>query len=286
MTFSFSDDCSDCCTSNKLPQLYCQFLETQLGPELERLTLEYETLWEFKPLSSLGQYIQSREELTLMQPFTSNELLNVLEQISNTNFHGNRKILLFDDQISECLGTNMLYTKKIMDVCRSHLLCISSAESLKKKNEDIEKKLKLAVPSELLTQDPTSLFWLHPFYANLLTKNSPEPLYSYTECCTLFLEFCLHSPEHIQNVNDALFEVLPTSKLADSIKFTYFHKDQIPKLLEQITRFIYKPSTLLSVCPNLTFENLPNNQAIFLFIEEQIHQFTKLNPFTAQYVYV
>lgn len=220
-----------------------------------------------------------------MQPFTSNELLNVLERISNTSFHGNRSILLFNDQISECLGTNMLYTKKIMDVCRAHLLCISTAESLKKKNEDIEKKLKLTVPPELLTQDPTSLFWLHPFYASLLTKNSHEPLYTYTECCTLFLEFCLHSPDHIRNIDDSLFEINPKSKLNNTLKMTYFHKDQIPNIMEQITRFIYKPSTLLSVCPKLTFDHLPNNLAIFSVIEEHIHLHTKLNPFTAQWIY-
>ena len=201
------------------------------------------------------------------------------------SYGGNRDILLFDEAVSECLGTHVVYTKRLMDICRPHLLCISPAETLELQNNNIEKKMSLPVPTGLFTEDSTALFWLHPYFAAMLTKHSPKPLYTWSECCNLFLEFCLHSPDHIRNIDDSLFEINPKSKLNNTLKMTYFHKDQIPNIMEQITRFIYKPSTLLSVCPKLTFDNLPNSLSIFSVIEEHIHRHTKLNPFTAQWIY-
>ncbi len=135
----------------------------------------------------MGTYLQNEDEQTLLHPFTENQLLNVLENISHNKMsYGNRDILLFDEAVSECLGTHVVYTKRLMDICRPHLLCISPAETLELQNNNIEKKMSLTVPTGLLTEDSTALFWLHPYFAAMLTKHSPKPLYTWSECCNLF----------------------------------------------------------------------------------------------------
>ncbi len=202
------------------------------------------------------------------------------------NSDGNTDILVLDDELANCFGTSVVYKKNILDHCRPHIFCVMSTETGEIKKKTIETMLRIDVPTELITKDPSSLFWLQPFFASLIAKTHGGPLYTWNECFELFLQFSLHTPEHIINIDENMFEINPTSHLTNLFKFKYFHKDQIPIILQQITRFIYKPTTLLSLCPNLTFDELSSQDPIFSYIEHKIKAHSRLIPFTPHWIYI
>lgn len=243
----------------------------------------------FKPLSTLNNYIKSNSCIDLPKYFTSNQLLTALEYRQNyIESEGNSDILLLDDELANCFGTDIVYKENILHYCRSHIICVNTFETNLLKIKYIEKDLQLQPPTEIITRDPSSLFWLHPFYASIIiSKNPYKPLYTWNELCTLFLKFALCNPDHISNLDDSTFAIQPSSTLTSSFKFKYFHKDQIPLILQQITKFIYKPSCIPTVCSNIDFNGeIATNDPIFSFIEEKIQTQNKLIPFTSQWVYI
>lgn len=240
----------------------------------------------FTPSSTLADYVHQKNH-TLNQFFTPNELIATLEQIAMLNYMyspGNSDIIVLDDDLSHCFGSEIIHKKDLYSLCLPYVTRVHSSKALSLKNATIANEFYVDPCTELVTQDPSSLFWMHPLFTPFI-KGNRRPIYSWNELCALFLDFALNTPTQITKINETMFSINPDSDLTHHFKFTYFHQSQIPDILKEICRFLGKPSNLLTLCRDLKFSNLSPEDPVIHFIEDNI-QNNKMIPFIASSIYI
>lgn len=267
--------------------MYLHWLEVQLCPELERLTEEYNTWWSFPPTSELADYIRSQlGDYYLQKYFTSNELLRGLDSIAVKNcmyLPGNENIMILNGPLFHCFETEVVYKKNLLDHCRPHL-CRPNLDTMEQLNlKHINNELYVETSTDLITQDPTSLFWLHPSFTSIVNQRKKD-LYTWSELCTYFYNFIHTDKENIIPMDGEIFSFKKDSRLAQAFQFSHFHKDQIPDILTKITRLISKTSNLLTLCEHVNFDPSVDNRTIS-FIEECI-QHNNMTPFIPTIIYI
>jgi hypothetical protein len=83
-----------------------------------------------------------------------------------------------------------------------------------------------------------------------------------------------------------MFQILSNCAFADNLSFTFFHADQVPVILKQITKFLGKSNTILTLCSDLHFCDISLHDTVIFWIEEMITKNYDAMPTQSSYVYL
>jgi hypothetical protein len=217
--------------------------------------------------------------------FRPAQLFEALESIASDNQmyeHGNSDIIKTDQKLYECFKTWTLYKPDLYKYCLPHVNIVNS-KCLELKNKHIYTEFYTESPVDIIFEDPSSLFWVHPLINSVIFKNA-KITYTWKECCEKFYEFVKNSEGHIISKHDSLFLINEKSILTSILKFSIFHRSQIPEILKQLTCFLGKSNTLLTLCHNLSFTHLNIDPSLLKFLEEIISNNNNLTPYINPYV--
>ena len=245
---------------------------------------KYSEWWSFKIFSPLGEYVNGR----LSSYFRPEELIDLLiydAQKTNSFDQGNSEIILNNNALlQQCFKTKILFTRDIYVLCLPHINILNDPVQLQKlRSNHIAADLWIETPYEILYQDPTAKFWLHPLYNQIMCKNK-KMLYSWKELCYLITVYVSSPNEHFTSIGESLLQVNANSVFADEIRFKYFHKSQIPSILKQVTKYLGKMTNVLVLCPNLMRgdEDIKTSA----FIEDTMFSNNRLLPHVPSFVYI
>jgi hypothetical protein len=259
--------------------MYLEYITLQLIPELDKLIFKFSSWWSFKPNSTLHSYLKNNN-IFLENYFYPDQLVSVilhLAQKNNMIEYYNENIIIPDIQLQQCFNSCILYKPDIFEYCLEHIYPVSNDETIKLMNKSIHDELFIDIPEDIIYNDPSSVFWLHPDINKILTKNDTV-VFSWKKLYNLFLDFISTNNSHIKRKEDMIFFINETSELSDIFKFQYFHQDQIEDILKQVTKFLGKSKTIENCCKKLSFNNINIDRHIFSFIDLNINNYNKLLP--------
>jgi hypothetical protein len=277
LLFVFCVDLCEECFITDLPSAYLEYISTYLLPELQTLFLKYSTWWNFKSNSSLQLYLKKNNKV-LNSCFYPEQLYNVImEQARKKNMfeQGNDNIIIPDIELQQCFQTDIIYTPDILEYCKKHVNPVSNDKSIQLINQSINNELYVNVPENIIYNDPSSLFWLHPDINKFLTCNK-QIVFSWKELNDIFFDFITSNNNYFYRKDESIFYINENSEINNIFKFKYFHKDQIEIILKKITKFLGKSNTIEHCCNNIEIRN--TNKEIFLFIDTYINNYNKLLP--------
>lgn len=208
--------------------------------------------------------------------FLLEDLIQAVENYAEKNYlfeTGNSDIICPDRQLKLCFDKNIIFRPDLKRYCLKHLKIISKSELL---NKNIRNNFFVDCPSDIIYNDPSSLFWIHPSINRALTKNA-KLTFSWNNLCTLFTNFINTPNAYVTPIHDSMFLINQTSIFADLFKFKYFHIDQVSIMLKQVTIFLGRTSTLDSICPKLKFKNI--SPATLLLLEDVINSTSTHLPY-------
>jgi hypothetical protein len=274
--FFFLDQCAECFISD-LPSSYLEYISTCLLPELQALFFKYSTWWSFKSDSSLQLYLK-KNNIFLNNSFYPEQLYIVIMELArkkNMFEQGNENIIIPDMELQQCFQTHILYAPDLLEYCKNQVIPVSNDKSIQLLNQSIHNELYVNVPENIIYNDPSSLFWLHPDINKFMTYNK-KIVFTWKELNDLFFEFITSNNIYFYRKNETIFYINENTEISDVFKFKYFHIDQIENILKQITKFLGKSNTIEQCCKNIKFSNA--NKEIFMFIDTYINNFNKLLP--------
>ncbi len=254
--------------------MYVEFIKEQLLPELQHLTTKYSVWWTFKPDSTLKSYIE-RHHYKLNDYFIPDELLNILLDIIDSNYmavEGNSALIIPDKFMKKCFSSWMLLKKDLAFHCLEHIDVVEENISKNLQNKHIAMNLCVNSPIELLYNDRTSKFWVHPILNFHLNQNK-DVAYSWTELHFMFLDFCTTNVEHFTRVNETIIAINSQSEISKLFQFKYFHLDQIDDLLKHATYFLGRTNKLQKLWRYKTFNIMSEEEInqICTFVDDVIN---------------
>lgn len=188
---------------------------------------------------------------------------------------GNTNIILPDMELQQCFQTHIIYTPNIPEYCKQHVNPVPNEKSLYLLNQSIYNELYVNVPEDIIYNDPSSLFWLHPDINRYVTRNK-QIVFTWKELNDIFFEFITSNNDYFCRKDETIFYINEQSEISNIFKFKYFHIDQIQLILKKVTKFLGKSNTIEQCCKNIEMRNA--NKDIFLFIDTYINNYNKLLP--------
>jgi hypothetical protein len=263
--------------------MYKQCLDKQIIPMLKEYIDKYSEWWSFKIYSPLNELINGRLDLY----FRPEELINIiLEEAKNSNCFelGNSEIIVANERLQKCFNTNIIFAPNLYVLCLSHINVLTDASQIETlKNKNINSELWIETPYDILYKDPTAQFWLHPIINQIICGNK-QITYSWETICDSVNQFICNSNVHFTRHDKNIFSINTNSPLCNEFRFQYFHKSQIPFILKQITKYLGKKHTLLSLCPEL-HQNESDLSTVY-FIEELMFGNNRLLPHMSSATYI
>jgi hypothetical protein len=259
--------------------MYLEYITTQLLPEIKKLIFKYSSWWTFKSHSSLHTYLKNNN-VFLETYFYPDQLLSAILYLvrkNNMQEYYNENIIIPDIFLQQCFQSSILYKPDILEYCLEHIYLVSNEQTVKLMNQSIHNELFIDIPEDIIYNDPSSLFWLHPDINRILTKNK-KIVFSWQELYSLFLDFITTNNIHFIRKEDMIFNINENSELSKIFNFKYFHKNQIEDMLKQITKFLGKSNTVEHCCKQLPFKNLQIDKTVFSFIDLNINNYNRLLP--------
>lgn len=258
--------------------MYLVFIQEQVHPIIKSLLEKYSVWWSFKPLSTLEEYLKDYN-VALPQYFNPEELYNAIVNIAASNGMiepGNEKIIVADRRMHECFNAWYIYVPDLFKVCLKHVQPVPHDMSLNLQNDAVYKEIFVEPPENIIYNDSSSLFWLHPDINFAMNKNRAMT-YSWNELIMLFENFCLTNRQHFTNLGNSMFQINPMSNLRTLFKFKIFHEKQIEELLKSVTKFLGKTNTVQHCCPK--FNPNISDPSLFAVLDFAINHYNKLTPF-------
>ena len=152
---------------------YRKFITFSVIPEIKRLLAKYSVWWRFKPNSLLKEYLK-KNNLYLTTYFNPKDLYDSIIAIAkskNLFDRGNKKVIVLNNKLQDCFDEWFIYTFDIFKHCLHHVDIVNKDESVKLQNRAIHNNLRLKLPNNVIYNDPSSLFTLHPQINYYLNKN-------------------------------------------------------------------------------------------------------------------
>ena len=272
---SFLDTCDNCCNTT-LTKEYQRFLKDHLLSLLKELSNKSTEWCSFKTETLLESYL-NRRGYYFEKYFRPIELYNALDTCIENEFMlepGNDDIILLNKELEICFDTNVIIKSELQSLISTYVNNIISLQVIPLQNNYIHSNLVITTPLNIIYNDGSSRFWLHPTINRLLNKK--KIIYSWSELVKLFeLDIC-NNKTHVRKLNSSLFSINPLSPLTKLFAFKYFHKNQIETILKQITTFLGRSNSLLTICPNLKFPLLSKHDKVIVFIEQHINNSDRL----------
>jgi hypothetical protein len=275
--FLIPDTCQRCTdpVKNQLTKNYLEFITNNLIPILKEKTNEYKEWWIFKPSSPLAIYIQQNNYMLNLY-FRPSELVYILKAIAdakNMYAWGNNDVIILDEELQNCFNTTCIYLPKLYSFCLCHVNVVTTEKCTSIKNEIIKNELFVDPPLNIIFNDPTSQFWIPQKYITSYNNNYRKKRFTYPwkDLNSLFFKFICRNDSGITQLNNAMFQIQPNCTFAEEFQFKFFHTQQVPIILKQITKFLGKSNNLLTLCSDLKFFDIssPHDSVIF-WIEEMI----------------
>lgn len=261
---------------------------------LDKLVREvnyYSEWYTFKPNSSLKEYFENNN-IFVPPNFVSADLINAVKQVldfSYFNSQNNSKLLTLEPALQVIFGQWVLYEPDIWTYLVDHIDETPIGQSIMLQNEKVKRNFCIDVPDELIYNNPSSKFWLHPTVNTVLTKNK-RLVHTWDTLLTNFVDLCTTQNDFFSRQDESFISVNPNTTLTPLFSFNCFHVNQCELILKQLTKFIGKYDLLVDICPYLKseyvfYDFLTNDKSIYknvlMFIEDTInnttHQFPVIN---------
>jgi hypothetical protein len=266
-----------------LLRCYLRCLKNQLIPALKSCVDKYTEWWSFKIFSPLGLYTNGR----LSTYFRPEELINLIisEAEKNHNFEsGNSEIILTDENLRNSFNTDVIFVPELYALCLPHINILDDPIQIKQlRDKHSAADLWIETPYDILYLDSTAQFWLHPLFNTIIGKNV-KMSYSWKELCNMFNVYLSAPNAHFTAINESMYAVNSNSIFANEIRFRYFHKCQIQTILKQLSKYLGKQSTILTLCPTLKQDDTDEQTAAF--IENIMFANNPLLPHISNSVYI
>lgn len=238
-------------------------------------------------MSPLGEYLASLNHEHLDDYFIPEDLINTIKTLSTINYEiGNSQIIIANDDLQKCFNTKLIFVQDLYTLCLPHVNVVVNPNKLNELiNNYVSAEFYIETPLEMLYKDPTASFWIPPHF-NQIICNNQKMVYSWKELCTLFHSFVNTPNKHIQRTDESMFKINSNSMLSHEIRFEHFHKSQILTILKQIAKYLGKPSNILTLCPELVFDNASSYNNVINFIENVLFHNNRLMPYVPSYIHI
>jgi hypothetical protein len=226
----------------------------------------------FKPDSPLSQYLKTHH-IYLTEYFCPQDLIDAVKKIlylGDHNIHKNSKIITLDPELQELFNQWIIFEPHLMDHLLPHVDKVSSDMSIKLQNQHVFRQLFINPPFELIYQNPSSRFWLHPSLNYVLTKNK-RLTYPWKPLLSVFTDLCTTNNKYFSHKDEMFIIVNPNSSIASLFPFNCFHVSQCESILKQLTKYIGNTTLLAELCPNLKTEYIFYD---FLYNEKSLYKDT------------
>lgn len=258
--------------------MYLEFIQNEVYPTIKKLLQKFSIWWTFQPESLLEDFLKDYNVI-LPQYFCPEELFNAILNIASSNGmieYGNSNIIVADRKLQECFKTWYIYIPDLLKYCTDHVQPVNSEINESLKNDAVYREIYIEPPVNIIYNDPSSLFWLHPDI-NYAMNNNLAMTYSWKELVSLFENFCYTNKQHFIRIDQATFQIKPTSILNSLFKFKIFHKNQIEGILKSVTKFLGKPKTIEHCCKN--FNPVIADKSLFNILDFAVNNCNKLIPY-------
>ena len=249
-------------------------LEDEVIPALETSLEKYSEWWTLKDLSPLRDFIESLPDHCLETYFTPENLINLINDQTfclNMKEPANADIInTANSPLQTCFKTGHLYAPDLYNLCLPHVNIVTHPTILENlQNTAIEQEIYFDTPCNLLYSDTTAQFWI-PNELNQIICNNLKISYTWTELYQLFYHFFTTPSFHILHCDGNIYMINSNSLLASKIKFLRYHRDQITKIVQQLSRYLGKTSTILTVCPKITFPHCKVTDPFVSWLENEL----------------
>ena len=285
--FFYIASCSSCAKDNEdnnlnrsLLHIYIDFI-TDLQRNLLRTVNEYSDWYTFKSNSSLKEFLE-KKHIYISKYFRSFDLINAVKRATDLPFfnsQNNSQLVTLEPELQIILGQCIIYEPHIWTHLISHVQNVTILLSVSLQNEHIKKSFRIDVPDDIIYQNASSHFWLHPHVNNVLTQNK-QLLHTWNNLLSSFFDLCTEGNDYFSRENESLVRINPNTSLTPLFSFNCFHIDQCESILKQLTRFVGKYISLADICPNLGSEYIFHDyitnenskyKNVFMFIEDTIN---------------
>jgi hypothetical protein len=212
--------------------------------------------WEFKDNSELQTYLETND-VNFPTFFTPKELFDQIVELACSNAKKESKnsmIIFLDKDQQKLFKSTFLYKPDIIQYCIEHIEPVSFSKNVELQQECIDNELYIKTPTDLIYNNNSAIFWLHPTVNSVLFQNQKHS-WTWNELNEAFLNSCISDKKNFKRIDDLIFSINADSKLNDVFDFKVFHQYQIEDILKIITKYLGKSKKLENICPNLTFEN-------------------------------
>jgi hypothetical protein len=264
--------------------MYLDFI-IDLQGNLLRVVNRYSEWYTFTPNSALKEYID-KNNIYITKYFSPSDLISVVKRIMDFPFYNlpnNSQLTTLEPELQAVFGQWIIYEPDIWSYCLPHIQEVPITLSIPLQNEQIKKNFYIDVPNDLIYQNSSSRFWLHPSVNEVLTKNK-QLIFSWNTLVTLFTDFCTSNNDYFSRQDESFVRINPNTSLSPLFSFNCFHINQCESILKQLTKFIGKFNSLAQLCPNLKseyifYDFLTNEKSmynsVFKFIEDTINNNTQ-----------
>lgn len=254
---------------------YHRHISTEVIPVLARSLENHSEYWTLKDDTPLRAYIDSLVHRTLDRYFTPDMLITLIQDQAyrlNLKEPGNNDIIQAENSpLQAIFNRKTLWVPDLYKHCLPHINIVNNSVMLDKlRNIAVQNELYIE-PSQntVLYKDPSAQFWV-PNDINQLVCHNRQITYSWSDLHHLFMIFFATPSSHVTQLEGAIYSINPSSVLAQKLKFKRFHKGQITMIVQNLSQYLGKTSTIMSICPKLTFAQCSPTDPIVYWLENEI----------------
>lgn len=274
--FVFLDVCENCCFpghpgQNMLAKLYHNTIQDIVLKKLIEVFSDYYSWYILKETSPIKDLLKTYK-IPLPVPMTLKTLKEALIKI----FHdqdmfakNNQQIVILNKEFQGIFPDNLVFLPELHRLLYAHVEPCSEPLGISTQSAVITEELDIMVPSDILYQDPSSLFWI-PDNLNLLLNDRQKLAYTWIEILNLFksyiaanLKTYMKNSEFISLTSTPLYEFFPC---------THIHPSQVETLLKEHAVFIGRKTYLPNICPQMKFRKAALVKDTLLWLEEIINK--------------
>jgi hypothetical protein len=286
----FTDSCTSCAIDNadqnlsrSLLKMYLEII-TELQENLSNVVNRYSEWFTFKSNSTLKEYF-NKNNIYISTHFCPADLIKAVKRIIDFpffNLQNNSQLVTLEPDLQVVFGQWIIYEPELWTHLLPHIQEVPLSTSIPMQNEKIKNDFHIDISDEIIYQNISSRFWLHPTVNEILSNNK-KLTYTWNNLLSSFIDFCTSNNEFFSRQDESFIRVNPNTSLTHLFSFNCFHVDQCEAILKQLTKFVGKYVTLPDICPQLKseyifYDVLTNEKStyknVFRFIENIINNNT------------
>jgi hypothetical protein len=247
----------------------------------------YEEWWIFRPESTLNTYLKENNYVMNLY-FTPEELVQRVTRMMEKNGtydHGNSEIIFLNKDLQKIFHTESVFKPNLYSLLLDHVDLATVEKVNELRNYNISSEFYINSPVELIYNDPSSLFWIHPLVNTHIYQNR-KIVYTWKELQSTFLKFISTPNPHFISSSYNVYTIDPKSILTNLFNFRQFHSSQVFHILQQVTKFLGKSNTIFTLCKQLKFINIPVKNNISAILENVILSNNDLTPYISNSIFI